>query len=329
MILIVTEWQFDKESLTKYFSDEEPYLDSVGRVTLSLFGAESDKALTDDSITAFAELMEKYFPDKKLVKFSDVADMSPDTAVRLIKHKKFLKHLSDDAFLKLIVSSDVAAKYALSDQAIRERLNKYEERINSQTFDKSCTARSLLIFLLREKIISDSEFTRCNELEIYRQIWSKPGDIADPQKIVEFFTAKKANPTPDKKESKLELKEMPFEVSGFESESHSKNWLDQKDPLMQHAYTLFKAATKNKFLTLKAGEKVNEKAFPINSSLLLAVVNNVGMHIVIAHKTKEGKLEIMDPGDGKKTSYESMTKFLEAETEFLGVGYQITARKAA
>lgn len=409
IFIIINQEFFNKKAIPDSFHEQHEQMesgDTVSDVTLCLPLPGTDdsksieKALSNDNIAELVILIHQYFPNKQIVRFNRIEWLNQNIALKLLKNINLLKYLtdkdflaliifSDDTvkyalsipevrerlehfgsridsdlfevilelsnenivellkikklmdclddkfFLDLIVSSEEAAKYALSNPDIRERLDRYNPGINNQTFDNSCAARCILTFLATDNLLSKQEVTRSKELEIYSQIWTSPGQMADPERMMKYLIAMKTPTVKIDKKSENGLSTTNeearpvFDVSGFESQVRVAKWLEEKPPLYKYAYQLFKAVPAVDIHKIKTEAKLDENDFPVGITILLVVNRTFGCHILFGKKMSGGTFEVTDPNNGEKTKYDSIEQYLERDEDFLGVGYKLTLRKTS
>jgi hypothetical protein len=201
-----------------------------------------------------------------------------------------VESLSTDKFLNLIVSSSKAAEVTLNTHSLCKRLCQFEKTIHDnhldlipQTFPKSCTACAVLYALKKKGLITHYE--RSTELEIYKEIWSKPGDIADPRKLIDY------------------LKRRGLQVVGIDLKERSNNWLEKAKNLSGSAYTqflggytLFKEATQNlQVKTIKSDIVFKPGDLTL---LVLAYAGGTILHTVIGMQTAEDTFQVIDTENG-------------------------------
>ena len=131
-------------------------------------------------------------------------------------------------------------------------------------------------------MLTESQCTRSKELEIYRQLWSSPGEQSaislTVDSMIEQIIAPDTDPT------------------------------GQKDQL----YAFFKQSMPN--LRGIASPEDSDLFFPEGTTVLIVMLG--GDHIVFGTK-KEGKFEVSD--NERMTTYSGVADFISQEKQFTGV----------
>lgn len=259
-------------------------------------------------------------PQKITLSLSDLEKLNIDSVKTLLGNSSFIKQLSKESFLALIISSDEAAEFALNNEVIKNKLNNLEPNLYQrldilpQTFPHSCSACVILKILIENNLLNKEEQTRVKELEIYKDIWVSPGFIADPKKMIDYFC-------------KYNLL-----VIGFEAGERSIDWLKKENftsestfSIANAGYSFFKQLTKNNFIEIKPGELIDESLFSENTSLLVHYVNNPqnNTHLLLGKRNSRGEFEVIDPKNGDVKTYNSFNEFYTLDEDFMGISFNV------
>lgn len=212
------------------------------------------------------------------------------------------------ALMDFAVRSNANAKIILSNEQLKNKLNNINKS-DTQTFINSCAARAIMLFLRDINKLSPEECTRSKELEIYMQIWSAPGEEADPVKIMDFFNRNH------------------IKVTGIDVCDISKKWLlreigHSKTNRLAQAYGLFSVSAGKNITKHDSANEFDEDIFSSDCEGLLATKSVNGVHIVLVNKSGD-KFCVTNPFDGSKNYYASFDEFTRQDHDFLGVGYMM------
>ncbi|KTD18728.1 dehydrogenase [Legionella lansingensis] len=306
MILNITVAQFPDETLK-----DIKYSQNIYRSIDFNFGKDANIAINKASLEKFVNKFKKIHsthdkPIEGIVTLGSMKHLSSKTIKLLLSSEDFINMLDPQSFLKLIVTSDEIADFALNNPKLKAKLDNIEPLIDKQKFKNSCTARAIMRILLERGYIDQSNYTPSKELEIYREIWLEPGKVASPEKIVSYFQKHQLN------------------VIGIEIKELSKSALNKysRDTVITSLYSLFrKDVPIRKKLTLTT---LSETDFPQGTTTLI-VINTGVLHTLLGKKC-DGQFEVIDPQFGDKKIYNGFMDFLEKERKTMGVFFEILPR---
>ncbi len=226
----------------------------------------------------------------------------------LLKDEKQVNKLEQEQFLELITATEETTKFALSSPCIRKKLNELPIDESVQTFNYSCAAYCILKMLSDLKLIDKSECTRTKELEIYSQIWKRPGDVANPIKIYQF------------------LEQLGLDVSITEIEKRIQAVLPVIPDEMKFTYSFIHDRKELK----KAS--YDEKSIPTkDKSFLLIAVCEHGIHFHVMYaKCKDDKFIVFSPSAEEtkhQAEFHSFADFFTQNSQFTGLMYTISNPK--
>lgn len=108
----------------------------------------------------------------------------------LILTNSYLQEMLDDQqSMQLVMATDNITEFVLTSvdhPELRARIDGMNAGKNMQLHYLSCAARAIMQIELDMGLISQEEYTSSKELDIYRKIWFGPGDIAIPEKIIDY-----------------------------------------------------------------------------------------------------------------------------------------------
>lgn len=206
-------------------------------------------------------------------------------------------------FLKRIVSSEEEAEKVLKDPELTAKLNAIWPEVDCQTFECSCAAYSMMNILREFKLLDEKACTRSKELEIYRNIWTKPGDKADPIKIFDY------------------LEKQGLALGKIEIESRVKRCLENPVEFVRSSYAKLQ---QRKCFNASVRRK-DDGPIKVNSAHFLLVMmseKNTSLHIEHG-KVEDGLFDV----DGNE--YESFEDFLKKNELFAGIAFWITPMRVA
>ncbi|ASQ46371.1 hypothetical protein [Legionella clemsonensis] len=214
--------------------------------------------------------------------------------------------LSDNCFQQLLTFSEEVAEFAVQQKHLGERLNHLNTNQNQQTFPSSCAARAILLMMYHTGHISEQDCTPVKEFEIYKSIWTTPGGIADPAKLMSFL-----------ENHKLNVISIVLEDRAAET---LKN-VQEKDPTLVAPYGIFKNRSK-KLQSIPTSEKYT---FPANSTALVMVSSKdvSGGHLVFCRSNKDGEITMVDPSSGETSTHKNFHEFMK-NNDNLGVHFQFS-----
>ena len=146
-------------------------------------------------------------------------------------------------------------------------------------------------------MLTESQCTRSKELEIYRQLWSSPGEQSAISHIIAYCQRNNIGVVGLTVDSMIEQIIAP-----------DTDPTGQKDQL----YAFFKQSMPN--LRGIASPEDSDLFFPEGTTVLIVMLG--GDHIVFGTK-KEGKLEVSD--NERMTTYSGVADFISQEKQFTGV----------
>jgi hypothetical protein len=242
----------------------------------------------------------------------------------LLANKDFVAKMQFTSFAQLIVSTDELAQLALHNEIIKTKLNGYKPTEDKQTFFASCAARSLMKMMQENDLLSDADYTRSKELEIYSQIWLAPGQPACPKKLIEFI--RRVPLAQHLNVICVEMTDITHKL--LRDMDGVLNGIVASDPVklikatqFKSAFMLFKSSSPDKYITTDA---VKENLFPGGYLLLMEKNPDDNAHICLASKNAEGKFSVYDPADGSRMNYDSFNDYCqEREDIYLGVSMNI------
>lgn len=193
----------------------------------------------------------------------------------------FLGFLKDsELFDNLSNSKELAEGAVQPSTALSQRLDSIPAK--KQVFSHSCAAHSLMWALQSLGFIEEKACTARLELEIYHQIWTEPGKIADPKKLVSY------------------LQKYPLDIR-YKSDIHYnrnvKNLL-KLNPSMQTLYRAFEETSA--VLEPSAEQSDNECSYH-----LLVVLNGFELHVILGKKFGNNDFTLRESGNGVEKQYKA------------------------
>jgi len=274
-----------------------------------------------------AEDLKKY---KTKITICYTNNLTVEQIIILLSNAYIANALTGFLFTYLISSSDDAARFALNCPYIVERLNHIKLKPDTQTFENSCAARIILKILRECGIISAAEDTRSKELEIYSQIWDKPGKDACPQKIIEFVKSIKKESVRKFNITSIEVADITQSLiqrlDAVVSENKDTNFIGVANAAkLKQAYCLFKAAKPDEFITVNKTD-VSMNALTDQDYLLLIERDCGSAHVFLGKKTSDGKLSVFDPKTSRENIFESFNDYMRMKKDsYVGVNLNIRA----
>lgn len=281
-------------------------------------------ALTASSLNEFMELID-LIPEHIPLSFSNINVLNQDSIKIILENTTLIKRLDKNSFLEIITYSDEAAEFALNNEEIKNKLNNIETKLYAnveimpQTFEHSCSACAILMVLHENGIIQKEEINRVKELEIYKEIWVRPGFIADPVKLINYF------------------RQYNLSIIGFEVDERSTDWLrlekfSSKTNFINAkvGYSFFKQVTHDNYIEIKPGNKIDESIFDKgNISLLIGYANNPdnNTHMLLGRRMTNREFEVINPENGTKKTYDSFNTFYNLDKNFMGISFNISTNK--
>lgn len=173
----------------------------------------------------------------------------------------------------------------LSDPVLRLVLSQY--RPATQVFKKSCAAHSIMQFLYGE---TSKQYSVLTEMEIYKEIWKAPREIADPGKIKKFLSS------------------FDVEVILIEDERLTKQFVNKME-LYSYTKLLFDQSNyKN--------SEFNDETFPNNSAMLIFLVSALNTpHAILANRMLNGDIVLQDPLSPAKRAFSTIEAFNNSRLE--------------
>lgn len=251
-------------------------------------------------------------------------NLSMAVVMLLLGNNDFLTKMQFGSFSQLIVSSDELAQFALHNEIIKTKLNACRPTEDRQTFFASCAARSLMKMMHENNLLSDADYTRSKELEIYRQIWLAPGKPACPKKIIEFI--RRVSPAQHLNVICVEMTgithQLLRDIDGVLDGTVASNPVKSvKAAQFKSAFTLFQSCSPDRYIKT---DVVKENLFPGGYLLLMERNPNDDAHICLASKKVDGKFSVYDPADGSRMNFGSFNDYCQERKErYLGVSMNI------
>ncbi|EKD70579.1 MAG: hypothetical protein ACD_46C00485G0004 [uncultured bacterium] len=261
----------------------------------------------DEIVDDFFSYLVSHFPNIK-VKFFNIKNIQKSTVISLITNKDCLTHLNDLTLIDLIPLSEESVRYALSNSEIKNRLDKVQKNPHEQTFSFSCSAISIMNYLIETNKISKDDFTSSKELEIYSQIWKAPGEEADLNKIIQFCYKNNIN------------------IIGIDVKDFRKKYLsNEKSAPMNFMFNFFRKSFKNNYVQLNSSD-LNFDPFKTASKLLLIVESDPeNTHVVYVSKSKNNNILVIDSAEeGSVKVYSCWKDLLSEQKKFTGIGLGLT-----
>lgn len=103
-------------------------------------------------------------------------------------YKRYLKCQFEAKFYDIATYSKAAMDTVLSSKFLSSVLHKSTRREEHQIFSKSCSAKSIMVYLHAQGLLPEKELSGKKELEIYREICNGPDEEASLPKIVDYLT---------------------------------------------------------------------------------------------------------------------------------------------
>lgn len=303
MILNITVAQFPDCTLNEIESNLNSY-----RSLDFNFGKDADMAINEANLMKFINKFKLIHsthgkPVEGVITLGTMKKISLDTVKLLLTTEDFVNMLDNRSFLKLLVTSNEIANFVLNNPTLKAKLDSNEPLIDAQKFKNSCTARAIMKILLDRGCIGQKDYTPSKELEIYKEIWLEPGQVASPEKIVSYFY-------------KHELNVVGVEIKDL-SEAARKKY--SRDMTIMSLYSMFrKEVPVRRKYTL---DELSEADFPEGTTTLIVI--NVGVLHTLLGKKCHGQLEVTNPQSGDKKIYTGFLDFMKKERSNLGVFFEI------
>lgn len=219
----------------------------------------------------------------------------------LMNDKDFMMSLNDAAFKRFIISSDLAAQYALETPFIVQRLDSLPN--TTQLYTQSCAARVIMLIERTHGFISAEEYRNSRELDIYRSIWMNPGIGSSPEKIVAYLSRRH------------------FSFEAFEIADLTKKIRDTlQHKQTDYLYSLFSRASS---VTPTSPSAIDNLFGELDTAMFITNPNVEGMevpaHVIFAQCINK-MLYTWDPTK-ERTTYSSFSDFIDNYPNFTGVGY--------
>jgi hypothetical protein len=244
----------------------------------------------------------------------------------LLNDDDFIAVIDIHDFLKFVGSSAKATAWILQDNNLKKKIDQLKVQPNHQHFKNSCAAYSILMALIESKLLPENKATLSKELEIYSAIWRKPGEIADSQKIIDFF----AREYPSLKITRLMME--PF-ISKKLTDTHfllkQKNLTQDKKKKLNLTQESFQRFIKHADSELKIAKAVSffgQGQLPAEDRLVLLVLTSDDMPHVILGLNNVNCFETIDPANGKRIRYDNFSEFLQKEESFSGISFTLSSR---
>lgn len=260
---------------------------------------------------------------------------TPELALNLLSRPSSLCSMSHNSFLNTIISSNAVAEFVASNAECIAKLNDIDCH-GQQLFDTSCTAHVIMNALIDRKLLPESERTNLTEFNIYRQIWIKPNDEADPEKIIAYLT-----------KHGIEISCLDFSsitnrllTSTLKMKSQG---IDLHTSAMQR-YGLFKSAAKSQYqeipdyhqlpanlindhstlLLVELVTPINETEVQINSAPKeTSEQRTLNTHIVFGQSNHAGLFSVFDPATATTENYSSFEEYADKQGKFTGLSFNI------
>ena len=256
-----------------------------------------------------------------------LSKLKPEDTAFFLKHSEYWPLMELRDLLKLITSSEKTTDLLLQSPELREALDHLPSNSKGQISYNSCAAHSILAALVELEYLPNDEATFSKELEIYRAIWQKPGEIATPQKILNYFNQYQdafiisrltIDPFISKKLTDIHFSiQNGDETTSLAAKAIKKSYLQ----FFEHSSSTFAHKHASQFFNAE------EPIFPANALILLVIDQGSAPHVIIGINKKDSFL-IIDPADGKETRYESFHQFMRNEDGFSGVSFVINSKNA-
>ncbi|EKD71432.1 MAG: hypothetical protein ACD_46C00184G0012 [uncultured bacterium] len=285
--------------------DFEVYQDSLQTISITF---TTKIYFDDENVDYFFDYISRYFPKTK-IELDHIQHIEKTSAISLIQNENCINHLDDQTLIDLIPLSEKSVQFCLQNNLIAKRINNVNKKPHEQTFSASCTAVSIMQYLLDHHKISQQEFTRCKELEIYSKIWRSPGEKADLRKIIEFCY-------------KNDIK-----LIGIDIKDRSSKFLSADKSLqMKYLYKFFKQVFVNNYVEINSAD-LDINSVNISSKTLLIFANQtMDTHVVYAFKSKENCISVIDSANENGiTHYASWKDLITDKKEFTGVGLGLSS----
>lgn len=220
-----------------------------------------------------------------------------------IAFKRYLLAAEAPEFVNKIKSTNEIAQFVLGDEELNIKLNNLNYPPNEQTFEKSCTAYSIMLLLNKLGCIAEKDVNRKTELTIYTQIWQQPGEEANIGLVIDLLKKYNINCIIYEDTNKIN--------TIFKEHSQFK--------LHYEGYTLIKSKT-----NVKLVDAFNMR-WPEQSTLMVVVGSASGLHVIIvAHDYN--KFYLVDPGNGIRTEGASLSEVVNQQKYSLYTGVVIEVR---
>ncbi|KTD06772.1 hypothetical protein [Legionella jamestowniensis] len=272
-------------------------IDSMDKETLDLLQSRLNYVLK------YQNLELKHFLEFDI---NSLQQLSPKIVKSVLQNPDVVELLSDDCLKKLLTFSEEVAEFAIQQKHIGERLNQINTNPNQQTFPSSCAARAILLMMYHTDHINEKECTPLKEFEIYKSIWTTPGGVADPAKLMSFL-----------ENNKLNVISIVLEDRAAQTLKNAEG----KDPGLVAAYGMFKNRSKN----LQSIPNSEKYVFPNNSTALVMVSSKdmPGGHLVFCRSNDDGEITVVDPSSGEANTHKNFHDFMKNNDD-LGVHFQFS-----